>query len=89
MVYVSDRQGRWTSIGARRRALAQTELLYTSPSAKFTSDWSFNNRFIVFDAIGIKTRFDIWAYGVDAHSASPIIQTPFVEREAKLTRDGQ
>jgi Tol biopolymer transport system component/predicted Ser/Thr protein kinase len=89
LTYVSDRSGVTDIYRRAASGIGTDELLFTSPAAKFTSDWSFDNRFILFDAIGSATRFDVWSYALDAHSASPVIRTPFMEYQAKLSRDGQ
>ena len=53
------------------------------------TSWSPDGRFILLTRQGAETGADIWALSRDTGMATPLIQTPAVERDAQFSPDGR
>jgi len=89
IAFVSNRSGLPDIYRRSASGGGSEELLLKSATPKFTSDWSADNRYILFDAILPATRFDIWAYALGSATATPLINTRFIDRQGKFSHDGK
>lgn len=67
------------------------EVILRSPNLKYARDWSQDGRFILFEAVDVKTNWDLWVMPVEGTrpgAAFRLLQTPFNELEAQLSPDG-
>ncbi len=90
VIYTSNRKGHWDLY---RRALTSgvEELVWESDVDKEPTDWSADDRFIVFNqgSLQSKNRHDIWFLTRATGRAAPFLETPFNEREGRLSPDGR
>jgi eukaryotic-like serine/threonine-protein kinase len=90
VVYTSNRRGHWDLY---RRALASDAetLVWQSDEDKIPTDWSADDRFILFNQGGSqsRTRDDIWFLSRATGRVEPFLATAFNEREGRLSPDGR
>ncbi len=56
----------------------------------FPTEWSADERFILYSRIGEKTRWDVWALPLTgSRQPYPLINTEFAERQAQLSPKGR
>jgi Tol biopolymer transport system component len=53
------------------------------------SDWSSDGRFVLVNRTAQQTASDIWAVTVADGAATPLVQTPLPERDARFSPDGR
>jgi Tol biopolymer transport system component len=64
-------------------------LLKTGATGAFATDWSSDGRFLVYEAAGSKTSYDLWVLPlVGKRTPVPFLQTIFVETQGQLSPDG-
>lgn len=68
---------------------AGIESLVSSPEEKSASDWSSDGRFILFDRVDAKQKFEIWVYSVADKKASPFLQTGANSQSAVFSPDAR
>ena len=90
VLYTSNRKGNWDLY---RKALGSgaEEPVWQSDHDKTPTDWSADDRFVVFYQGGAQSRNgnDIWFLSRETGRAAPFLETPFDEREGRLSPDGQ
>jgi Tol biopolymer transport system component len=91
----------WTSRQIEGRQLyqkaasgaGQDELLLKSDYQKLPNDWSQDGRFIIYQQLGPKTRYDVWVLPVGPTTGKqepfPFVQTEAWESGARLSPNGQ
>src|SRR5262249_35083715 len=64
--------------------------LFKSDIHKFPTSWSPDGRLLIYEAISPKTGRDVWILRLGAGgAASPLLQTPFNESQARFPPDGR
>lgn len=53
------------------------------------SDWSRDGRVILFVALDPATSLDLWAYSTADRKATPVVRSPFEERDGQFSPDGK
>jgi eukaryotic-like serine/threonine-protein kinase len=53
------------------------------------SDWSRDGNVILFTALDPATSLDLWAYSIADRKATPVVRSPFEEREGQFSPDGK
>jgi eukaryotic-like serine/threonine-protein kinase len=64
-------------------------LLLPASEPTLVNDWSADGRHVLYSVFAAGTGWDIWALPLDGGEASPLVQTPANERNARLSRDGR
>ncbi|HEX2453446.1 MAG TPA: protein kinase [Vicinamibacterales bacterium] len=65
------------------------ELLLSTGQSKGATDWSLDGRFVLFNSQDPKRGLDIWAFSLEQKDKIfPVVQTPFDERDAQFSPDG-
>lgn len=67
--------------------VGEAELLFSDDVQMAPTDWSLDNRFIVYERL-VGAHNDIWVLSVQDKTAAPFLETPFNERGAKFSPDG-
>jgi dipeptidyl aminopeptidase/acylaminoacyl peptidase len=66
------------------------ELLLTTPLGKQASDWSADDRFVLYRSQHPQTRYDIWALPLQGdRKPFAVVQTGVDERDAQFSPDGK
>jgi Tol biopolymer transport system component len=68
---------------------AKPDLLFSSGSPKYPTDWSKDGRYIFFNTVSDATKYDVWAVSTADRRAGPILDTVNVERDAVISPDGK
>ena len=69
---------------------AKEEVLFRSPESKRLTDWSRDNRFLIYTARSPKTGTDVWALPTMGDlKPQPLDQTPANESQGRLSPDGR
>ena len=64
------------------------DALFRSDEEKWVDTWTADGRYIVFEVMNPRTRYDIWALPLFGdRKAFPVIQTPFIENHAAVSPD--
>ena len=90
IVFTSSREGVLNLYQKVASGVANEEVLLKSGEEKVPDDWSADGRFIVFETLNPKTKWDLWVlpmYG--DRQPSPFLQTEFNERQAQFSPDGK
>lgn len=88
MVFSSTRLA-MSTLHRKAAGASQEELLLPIGSPKFPIDWSSDGKFILFEEIGQKTKWDLWILSVSEHKATPYAQREFNERGGRFSPDGR
>lgn len=91
IVYSGVRGARWAVL--RRAAAgggAEATLVGMEPGVQvFLDDWSADGRFLVYERVDPKTKYDLWAFDLLSRRSQPILVTQFSETHAQLSPDGR
>lgn len=58
-------------------------------TAKFPTDWTRDGKSVIYHAFVPSTQSDIWIGSVEGGDPRPVIQTPFLESNGRLSPDGR
>jgi serine/threonine-protein kinase len=90
MAFTSDRSGTWNLFWKQVDGGGAVERLLESEHDQFPTSWSPDGRYLAFEELNPSTGFDIWVLSLEeGMTANPLVQTPFNERGAKFSSDGQ
>jgi Tol biopolymer transport system component len=90
VIFSSNRGNRWALYRADLSGGSERPLMPSGPEPMFACDESADGRLLVFQRQGATTGWDLWVGDPDdLQSAAPLVQTPFDERNAQLSRDGK
>src|SRR5262249_25477421 len=91
VVFASNRTGKYDLYRKPASGAATEELLAESPQHKAAADWSPDGRFLLYSDTDPKTGTDLWKLALtgDDRKPSPVIRTPFDERNAQFSPDGR
>jgi Tol biopolymer transport system component len=91
LAFFSTRDGALALYLKATSGAGSEERLFSSPSLKSPTDWSTDGRFLLYDETNATEtgNFDIWALPMDTHKPFPVVQTKFIERDAKFSPDGK
>jgi Tol biopolymer transport system component len=68
----------------------QEEQLTQGPNDKVATDWSKDGRYLLYEEVSPKTRFDLWALPLDGdRKPVPVLQSPFDEFRGQFSPDGK
>jgi Tol biopolymer transport system component len=71
-------------------ASGSEELIWRLDLHAHVRDWTPDGKALIFEANDPKTNNDIWRLDLEgAPKATPIVQTPFIEHNSRLSPDGQ
>ena len=66
------------------------EVALKTNEAKFLDAWTADGRYLVYEAVSVKTRLDIWALPLFGDKKPfPVIQTPFNDVHSSVSADGR
>ena len=63
----------------------EAELLFSDDGDQQPSDWSPDGRFVLFN----KRGSDVWVFAMQDRTASPLLEGPYRETDARFSPDGQ
>jgi Tol biopolymer transport system component len=97
---VWSRDGRRLAISANRTGVYDlyeqaatgaggARLLLATPHNKAATDWSPDNRYVLYRTFDFSNAFDIWALPVGGGSPFPVVQSAADERNAQFSPDGR
>ena len=90
IVFTSSREGVLNLYQKVASGVGNEEVLLKSGEEKVPDDWSADGRFIVFETLNPKTKWDLWVLPMSGdRQPSPFLQTEFNERQAQLSPDGK
>jgi serine/threonine protein kinase/Tol biopolymer transport system component len=90
VVFASNRSGTFDLYAKSIDGGAQDQLLFQSDRAKTPEDWSADGRVVLFRDQGVATNSDLWVIPIEgARTPRPVLNTPFEEREGRLSPDGR
>ncbi len=67
----------------------KAEPLFKSETPKYPTDWSRDGRYVLFTAVSLGGKADIWGVSTADHRAGPILDTIYTEGSASLSPDGK
>ncbi len=90
IAYSADREGLADIYQKLASGAGGDELLVKGGGMKYATDWSRDGRFIMYQAAGEKTRYDLWLLPMEG-DRKPVLflQTPFDETRARFSPDGK
>jgi serine/threonine protein kinase len=90
IVWTSNRSGPYDLYQKAASGAGKEELLLKSDIVKYPDDWSLDGRFILYECVDPKTRFDLWVLPMSGdHKPMPYLQTEFNETHARFSPDGR
>ncbi|HYT31056.1 MAG TPA: hypothetical protein VEO37_00560, partial [Thermoanaerobaculia bacterium] len=90
IVFASDRDGASNLHQKASSGAGSEELLLASDSAKSSTDWSLDGRFIAYENQDPKTGSDLWVLPLFAdRKPIPFLQTEFNEGQGQFSPDGR
>ncbi len=72
-----------------KRATGEEELLFESPLAKATCDWSVDGRYVLFLTVDPRTGFDLWAFSLADRKAFPVVNTSSRDNDGQFSPDSR
>ena len=63
----------------------EAEVLFSEEGDSQPTDWSRDGRFVLFT----KRRSDLWMFSMQDRTASPLLESPYTERDARFSPDGR
>jgi len=87
--FVSSKVETGFDLYTTRVAGGTPELLLSSPTPKYPSDWSRDGRFLFFTSLSPSTKGDVWAVSPANKRAGPIVETVYAEAYGALSPDGK
>ncbi len=89
VAFASNRDGPFNLYQKLSGGSSNEESLLQSRESKYTTDWSADGRFILYQTSGTKTGFDLWALPTDGdRKPIPVLQTQFNESLGQFSPDG-
>jgi len=90
ILFVSNRTGKYGLYQKAATSAGKEELLYETAGLAFTTDWSRDGRFAIFDRLASKTGYNLWILPLAGdRKPFPFLQSEFSERDGKLSPDGR
>ena len=89
IVFSSWRQGFGDLYRKVTSGTGSDELLLTTEELKVATDWSGDGRFLLFQSLGRKSGWDLWAYSLEEEKVTPVLQTENNESEGYFSPDGK
>ena len=89
VAFVSARKGMGDLFWRDARGTGEDELLFSSGTQLFASDWSLDGRLIVLSSLSRKTGFDLWTYSLEEKKAEPWLEGPLDQYQARISPNGR
>ena len=90
VAFSSNRSGTVDLYQKATDGTGKDEALFQSERFKIPEDWSPDGRLLLFRETGQQTNADLWVLPLDGiRTPRPVLNSPFVEREGRLSRDGR
>lgn len=90
IAFASDREGVFNLYQKVASGGGPEEVLFKSGEWKFPDDWSADGRFIVYQSLNPKTKWDLWVLPMSGdRQPLPFLQTEFNEEQAQFSPDGK
>lgn len=90
VIFNSNRQGTDDLYQKLSNNAGNEELVLRSNFSKYPDDWSADGRFVVFDNVDPKTRFDLWVLPMFGdRKPRPFLQTQFNETQGHVSPNGR
>jgi len=87
----NDPEGREALLVTTADGTRQERKLFDAPNFDGVSDWSPDGRRLILnlEPAELDQRADLWLYSFDDGKVTPLIQSRFVERDARISPDGR
>ena len=90
IIFSSGREGVSNLYRKDASGVGGEEVLLRTGEEKVPDDWSADGRFVVYEALGQKTKWDLWVLPISGDGQpSPFLQSEFNERQAQVSPDGK
>ena len=92
VAYSSDRQGQPRTVFRKRvdgNASEPEEVVWQGSEHSHVTDWSPDGRTIIVQRAATATSDDVLAIDVDTKEATPLLASPFSERQARISPNGR
>jgi Tol biopolymer transport system component len=90
IVWTSNRSGAYDLYQKAASGAGKDELLLKTVIAKYPDDWSLDGKFILYESVDPKTKFDLWVLPMFGdHKPTPYLQTESNETHARFSPDGR
>jgi eukaryotic-like serine/threonine-protein kinase len=90
IVFASGREGVLNLYQKAASGVGKEELLLKSDEAKVPDDWSADGRFIVYETLNPKTKWDLWVLPMTGDQQPfRFLETEFNEQQAQFSPDGK
>jgi eukaryotic-like serine/threonine-protein kinase len=90
IVWTSSRSGTLDLYQKAASGAGKDELLLKSTTTKYADDWSRDGKFILYENVDPKTKFDLWVLPMFGdRKPIPYLQTEFIEAHSRFSPDGR
>jgi dipeptidyl aminopeptidase/acylaminoacyl peptidase len=90
IVFTSSRNGAYNLYRKPSDGSTEEEMLLTSTTTNWPDDWSKDGRFIIYENVDPKTRFDLWILPIDGDKKPvPYLRTQFNEAHSRFSPNGR
>jgi Tol biopolymer transport system component len=89
IAYYLEMNGNYDIVVSPAKAGSKVEMLLKSADPKYPTDWSRDDKFLLFGVVTEGTRGDVWAMSFPDRHAGPILDTIYSESYAALSPDGR
>ena len=90
IVWTSGRSGTYDLYQKAASGAGRDELLLKSTTTKYPDDWSLDGKFILYENVDPKTKFDLWVLPMSANRKPiPYLQTESIEAHSRFSPDAR